>query len=501
MASISRREFLYQAAWGLTASTLIGPGENAFAGKKGSDKPNIVFVLADQWRACATGYAGDPNVKTPNLDALASESINFENAVSVCPVCTPYRAALMTGRYPTSTGMFLNDLYLPDEELCMAEIFKKASYETGYIGKWHLDGHGRSSFIPQERRQGFDYWKVLECTHDYNCSQYYAGDDGTPHTWEGYDAFAQTTDARNYIRDHAKSKQPFLLMLSYGPPHFPHHTAPEKFKNMYNPDTITLRPNVPGNKWEKARIEAQGYYGHCTALDHCIGDLLKTLQDTHIADNTIFIFTSDHGEMLESQGQKHWEKQRPWDESIRIPFLIRYPAISGHKERVVKTPINTPDILPTLLSLTGIEIPDSVEGEDLSPLVLHKNTKPDRAALIMSVSPFAGYVSGKEFRGIRTARYTYVRSINDPWLMYDNQVDPYQMTNLVNVPEHAGLQKTLEQQLQFELMKTGDKFLPRNHYLQNWGYEVDKRGCIPYKGKPKVQSPRKSPKCIWRIKL
>jgi arylsulfatase A-like enzyme len=146
-----------------------------------------------------------------------------------------------------------------------------------------------------------------------------------------------------------------------------------------------------------------------------------------------------------------------------------------------------------MLSLAGIEIPGSVEGEDLSPLVLHKNPEPDRAALIMSVAPFAGYVSGKEFRGIRTARYTYVRSINGPWLMYDNQVDPYQMTNLVNVPEHAGLQKTLEQQLQFELMKTGDKFLPRNHYLQKWGYEVDKRGCIPYKGKPKVQSPRKSP--------
>jgi arylsulfatase A-like enzyme len=117
---------------------------------------NIVILLADQWRASATGYAGDPNVKTPALDRLAADGISFRNAVSACPVCTPYRATLMTGRWPTSTGMFLNDLYLPDHELCMAEILNRAGYATAYIGKWHLDGHGRDSYIPPERRQGWE---------------------------------------------------------------------------------------------------------------------------------------------------------------------------------------------------------------------------------------------------------------------------------------------------------------------------------------------------------
>ncbi len=102
---------------------------------EGAPKPNIVYLLADQWRASATGYAGDPNVQTPNLDRLAEQGINFRNAVAVCPVCTPYRAALMTGRYPTTTGMFLNDLYLPAEERTFAEIFRDAGYATGYIGK------------------------------------------------------------------------------------------------------------------------------------------------------------------------------------------------------------------------------------------------------------------------------------------------------------------------------------------------------------------------------
>ncbi|MEN8777320.1 MAG: sulfatase-like hydrolase/transferase, partial [Polaribacter sp.] len=122
-----------------------------------SKKPNIVFILTDQWRGSALGYAGNPDVKTPNLDAFANEAVNFTNTVSVTPVCTPHRAALLTGRFPTTTGMFLNDIHLPAEELTMAEIFKKKGYNTAYWGKWHLDGHGRSTFIPKERRQGFDF--------------------------------------------------------------------------------------------------------------------------------------------------------------------------------------------------------------------------------------------------------------------------------------------------------------------------------------------------------
>ena len=142
---------------------------------KRKPRPNIVYLLADQWRASATGYAGDPNVRTPNLDRLAREGLNFRNAVSVCPVCTPYRAALMTGRFPTSTGMFLNDAHLPEGELCMAEIFRQAGYVTAYIGKWHLDGHGREAYIPPDRRQGWEYWKAAECDHTYNHSHYYSG--------------------------------------------------------------------------------------------------------------------------------------------------------------------------------------------------------------------------------------------------------------------------------------------------------------------------------------
>ncbi len=501
---ISRREFFKRSLSAGTALSLAVSGCDT--GKrigKRAGKPNIVFVLTDQWRAQATGYAGDPNVKTPHLDALAARSINFENAVSVCPVCTPYRASLMTGRYPLSTGMFMNDLYLPSEELCMAEIFKEAGYRTAYIGKWHLDGHGRDVFIPRNRRQGFDYWKAMECTHEYNRSSYYAGDDPTKRMWDGYDAYPQTLDAQYYIREQAKGDKPFLLVLSYGGPHFPHHSAPEELKRQYPVGSIRLRPNVPEEMKDRVRQEAQGYYAHCTALDGCVGDLYQTLLETETAENTIFVFTSDHGEMLGSQGQPPKRKQRPWDESIRVPFLLRYPVISGTNTqgRSVKAPINTPDILPTLLSLAGIEIPETIEGEDLSRFILNEKTDEDRAALFMNVSPF-DFPDRQAFRGVRTSRYTYVRKSDGPWLLYDNQVDPYQMDNLAGVAEHSGLHKELEDKLQSKLQQTGDAFHPKDHYLKEWGYTVDGNGAIPYYSgnKPedfKVQSPstkRKNPR-------
>src|SRR6185436_15367106 len=176
-------------------------------------KPNVIVLLADQWRADAFGFAGDPNVKTPNFDRLANESVRFVNAVSGLPVCSPMRASFLTGQRPLTHGVFLNDVQLNTNAVTIAKVLGKAGYDTGAIGKWHVDGRGRSNFIPRERRQGFEYWKVLECTHSYNNSPYFAnGADKLK--WDGYDAIAQTHDAGNYIREHAKTGKPFLLWLA-----------------------------------------------------------------------------------------------------------------------------------------------------------------------------------------------------------------------------------------------------------------------------------------------
>jgi arylsulfatase A-like enzyme len=449
-------------------------------------KPNIVLVLTDQWRAQAFGYAGDPNVKTPCIDALETRSINFQNAISVCPVCTPQRASLLTGRFPTSNGMFHNDIYLPKEELCMAEILKDAGYDTGYIGKWHLDGHGRDSYIPPERRQGFDYWKVLECTHAYNKSFYYDGYDPKPKLWEGYDAYAQTKDAQAYIKAHAKAEKPFFLFVGYGGPHFPHGSAPEELKALYPPAELKLRPNVSADQEERTRNELQGYYGHCTAIDSCVGDLYSTIEDLGIAGDTICVFTSDHGDMHGSQGHKSWTKQVPWDESVCVPFLLRYPAIHSEGRRV-QTTLNTPDILPSILSLAGVQTPGTVEGQDLSAVFRGEPEDPERFGLFMAVAPFGPKISA--YRGIRNARYSYVRDTNGPWLLYDNQLDPYQMNNLVGDPAHRGLLEALDSELMRQLEKNGDRVMSREEAVAKWGYYTEEHCAIPYTGRFTVQSP------------
>ena len=448
-------------------------------------KPNLVFVLTDQWRASAFGYAGDPNVKTPQIDKLAAQSVRFTNAVSVCPVCTPYRAALMTGRFPTTTGMFLNDLYLPESELCMGEIFQSQGYDTAYIGKWHLDGHGRESFIPPPRRQGFDYWKVAECTHDYNHSHYYSGDSPEMIFWDGYDAYAQTKDAQSYLQDHAKSEKPFLLFVGFGPPHFPHDSAPDDLKKLYPAENLLLPPNVATQRKATALRELVGYYAHCTALDQCVGDLLLTLEETGLAETTVVVFTSDHGEMMGAHDVAPLQKQWPFDEAAHVPLLLRYP---GSEARDVATPITTTDILPTLLGLVGIPVPTTVEGEDLTPILKAGGAGPDRAVLVMSVSPFTDELP--EYRGIRTSRYTYVRNVSEPWLMFDNQNDPCQMRNLLNEPEHAELQKQLDGDLQAHLKTIGDEFQPREYYLDKWGYQIAPHGSISYTPGTPPQSPK-----------
>ncbi|MBD3182666.1 sulfatase-like hydrolase/transferase [Candidatus Poribacteria bacterium] len=444
-------------------------------------KPNVVFVFGDQWRAHAAGYAGNQQIKTPNLDSLSGESVNFVNAVSGCPVCSPYRASLMTGQFPLTHGVFVNDVYLSHNAVSIADAYAGEGYDTAYIGKWHLDGHGRSNYIPPERRQGFDYWKVLECTHDYNNSPYYSGNSDEKLYWEEYDAIAQTRDAQDYITNHNDSK-PFLLMLSWGPPHNPYQTAPEEYKAMYDSDKIELRPNVTESMAEKARQDIAGYYAHCSALDACIGDLLDTIGSKGIEENTIFIFTSDHGDMLGSQG--HQRKQRPWDESIRVPFLLRYPAMFGNEPKELNALIDAPDIMPTLLGLCGMSIPDTVEGLDYSGYMQDGENPSDGACIIGCPHPFGEWArqpqGGIEYRGIRTLRYTYVRTIEGPWLLYDNQKDPYQLKNLINKPEYSSLQAKFEAWLKKKLDDRGDEFLTGMEYIRKWGYKVNKNGTVPY---------------------
>ena len=445
-----------------------------------AERPNILFILADQWRAQAFAHTEDPNVHTPRIDALQRESLRFINAVAGVPVCCPARASLMTGQRVVTHGVFLNDVPLSPDAVTIAKVLGRAGYDTGYIGKWHLNGDGRSAFIPRERRQGFDYWKALECTHDYNRSFYYS-DGPEKLVWDGYDALAQTRDARQYLRDHAKTNKPFFLFLAWGPPHDPYQTAPQRYRAAYQADKLQLRANVPEPVSQAARTALAGYYAHCTALDDCVGDLLQTLRETGLAENTLVVFTSDHGDLLGSHGG--FNKQQPYDESIRVPLLLRWPKAFGDRGRRLEAPINSEDIMPTLLGLCGVPVPKTVEGLDYSRYLRGGKDPSDGAALIASLAPFGQWErrhGGREYRGIRTRRYTYVQDRTGPWLLFDNQADPFQMHNLVDQPDRARLLKTLDATLARKLRKSGDEFLPADAYTKKWGYTVDANGTVPY---------------------
>jgi len=452
------------------------------AKSENTSPPNVLVILTDQWRAQATSYAGDPNVNTPNLDELAKTSVNFKNAVSGMPVCSPFRASLLTGQRPLTHGVFMNDVQLDTNAVTIAKVFNKEGYDTGYIGKWHLDGRGRlQNVAPGKRRQGFKFWKGNECTHNYNKSVYYDNDDPDRKIWDGYDTFEQTDAAIDYLKEKKSSNSPFMMILSYGTPHAPYHTAPEKYRNRFDPDKIQLRKNVPDSLKARAKKDLAGYYAHIAAIDDMIGKLISNLKNTGKYENTIIVFTSDHGDLLGSHGA--YKKQQPYEESARVPMLFHIPQnlrISIGERAAL---MNSEDIMPTLLGLCDISIPTTVEGINYRPYLEGKEQVGD-ATLLTCVQPFGQWNKvqhgAREYRAIKTQRYTYARGLTGPWLLFDNKIDPYQLNNLVGNEGYTSVQDDMEKLLYQRLEETGDEFLPGLAYIKKWGYSIDETGTVPY---------------------
>jgi arylsulfatase A-like enzyme len=449
---------------------------------KHQTKPNIIFVFADQLRQCSLGYAGEEDVITPNLDRFARENSYFETAVSISPVCTPYRGSLLTGRAPTSTGLVLNDIALSTDEISIAHAAKAGGYDTAYIGKWHLDGPDRKAWVPPgSRRQGFDYWVGANFEHNYDNSIYFQDTDN-PLVWEGFDAAAQTSHMIEYLKSRNSTK-PLCLFLSWGPPHHPYNVVPGKYLDMYKSEEIRGRPNCP----EVPRQDLQGYYAQTTFLDDQFGKLVQALDELGIRENTILVFSSDHGDMHGSHGL--YKKQWPWDECIKVPFLLSYPK-AIQPGTVFRFPINAIDVMPTLLGLAGVNIPETVEGVDLSPYIRGEKDDPPESVMFMNPCSFEiGDARGEDqyptyrgrqmqYRGLRTNRYTYVRTIEGPWLLYDNLTDPYQMNNLIDREQMNAVQDRLETLLQEHMQRIGDDILPNETYYKKFDLTVDERGKI-----------------------
>jgi len=489
--------------------------------KEAITKPNIVFVIADQFRSMEMGCYGGTGVKTPNFDKLASEGVRFKHAISTAPICSPYRAMMLTGNYPVKNGMVTNDHFMKNPTPYFAEACKAAGYKTAYVGKWHIDGYSRTGYIPKDRRHGFDYWKVLECTHNYNSSSYYSQDEKTPRKWKGYDSVDQTRDACEYIKKQS-GDEPFCLFLSWGPPHNPYY-APKKYMDQIKLKDIKLRKNVSdfpaaekmykesnfilGGSYPKSRsvrlpfmldknnVEIRnwykGYYAAIATLDDLFGQVIKTLKENGKLDNTIIVFTSDHGDNLGSHRQH--EKELPYEESISVPLIIRYPSKikAGIETDALLSPI---DIMPTLLSLANIPCP-LVDGKDLSGAAEGKNENIRDAVLIMKASWLGSIyaTSGAgPWRGVRTKDYTYARKSDTkkPWLLFDNNKDPYQLNNLVDSVRYADLVLKLDEKTNEMLIEANDPEDPVffskliQEERKQHGFMEEKSGTFPTYVKP-----------------
>ncbi len=400
------------------------------------DRPNIVFVFADQMRAHAMGAMGNHQIITPNLDKLAAEGILISNAISGHPVCTPFRAQLFTGRYSHSTGVVHNDIRLPDNAIVFPQLLKEQGYTTGYIGKWHLSGNRRDP-VDAVSRRGWDYWAVRNVSHKHDQSVYWLNDSAEPIETPGWEPNVQTDLAIEFIM--SNKQKPFGLFLSYGPPHNPYDLVPQKYVDMYEGMNLVSRPNVPVENEATLRL----YYAAISNIDVNIGRLSDALEAAGVADNTIFVFTADHGDMLGSQG--HRLKQRPWEESINIPFILRYPEKinAGQKQDWI---VSTVDMMPTILGLSGIDIPDVVEGMDLSGLFEGTSDTQREAAFLFNVHKDGG--PGTDWRGIRTKQWVYARHYRGDWVLYDLKNDPYELRNLIDVEEYTTQKEGLKQRLQ-----------------------------------------------------
>ncbi len=453
-----------------------------------ADYPNLVFVFPDEYRKQAMGFMNEDPVLTPNIDRFASESLVLTDAVSNRPVCSPYRAMLFTGQYPHANGVLGNvnsttaryGNYLKETAQCFSDVLHEAGYHQAYLGKFHLDppneqseyteGPRKNGVIwdsytpPGPRRHGCDFWYSYGCCDWHFNPHYWTGDDPIerridPQEWS---TKHETDVAINYIRNmggkYRDPDKPFSMVISYNPPHMPFRQVPEEYVARYGDATyedLLTRPNVPTDeRGDAARASVKHYFAMVTGVDENFGRVLDCLKTEGLEENTIVVFTSDHGEMMGSHGCMG--KTVHCEESFAVPFIIRWPKrISAGTDDLL---IGTPDLMPTLLNLMGVgQVPDSVQGADYSNILLGGAGQRPTSALYLNVNP--DNPSGGS-RGVRTHRHTFVVTRTrerEEIILHDNVADPYQLKNIA--ADHPGLVAELRAEMDSWLKKNADPWL------------------------------------------
>lgn len=418
----------------------------------GEKKVNVLVFFTDQQRWDTVGVYGSPMNLTPNLDALAREGTKFDLAFTNQPVCAPARACIFTGQYATTHKVWRNGFGLKAEDNTLAHCFKKAGYEVGYIGKWHLSpdelGPG---YVPPEYRGGFeDYWEaanLLEFTsHPYDTNLY--DRDGNLIHISGYRVDALTERVIKFINQ--SHSNPFFLVVSYLEPHHQNDlnrfVAPdgyrEKFSNPFVPYDLRT---FPGD-WQE---QLPDYYGCIARLDEDFGRIVDTLKEKGMFEDTIVVFLSDHGCHFRTRNTEY--KRSCHESSIRVPLIFHGPGFN--KSLVIPEPVSLINFAPTILDAVNIPVPDTMQGGSAMPL-LDRKIKDWKNEIFIQISESC------VARAIRTERWKYsvIAEDKDGWLdsnsdtytdyqLYDLYSDLYELVNLAGRREYKGIIEELRERL------------------------------------------------------
>ena len=404
-----RREFLKTAAF-------LATGRAAWPAP--ARKPNVLFLLASQLRAPALEMEGESGLRTPNLDLLAKQGTRSDRLYASCPVASPSRAALITGRYPFASGVTRDAVRLPVDQPSIAEQLKSAGYETGFIGQWLLDGfQERDGVPPGPRRHGFHYWAASAGPEPDN----------------------QTGLAIDFLKRNRQN--PFYLFLSWGP-------VPRTKLN--GSPSVHLRANVPPG-YNPAHLAS--YYAMCSSLNDNLGRLMRALDEQHLAEDTIVVFTSDYGDMLGSHGLEGGNVA--FEESVRVPLVVRYPRQTEAGRRH-EFPLSNVDLVPSLLGLCGLPSPDGTQGQDLSALLTSgQGPHPESVYCLGKLGAAA------EWRMVVRALDKLVvdRDLNITHL-YNLGTDPYEIKNLSQDAAQELKRDALKALLKDWMRRTADRTDP-----------------------------------------
>lgn len=424
-------------------------------------RPNFVFLFTDDQRFDAVGVVqreqGDaarfPWLKTPNLDRLAAEGVRFRNAFVVNSLCSPSRACVMSGRYSHHNGIVNNHTPLNVEQTLFPKLLRDAGYATAYCGKFHMG--------QQRERPGFDYVaSFLGQGRYYDCPLIVNGVQ-TPTT--GFVDDVTTDYAIEFVKQRGKEKEqeqgkPFLLWLGFKSPHGP-LGAPERFKSLYSEETAKRPPNadvappfpkqLAGKNSKKkagAATPAQNnhheYMRHITAVDENVGRLLAALKEAGVEENTIVMYTSDNGYYLGEHTLG--DKRSAYDESLRVPLLVRCPKLTAASGRVIDAMALNIDFAPTMLDLAGVAIPSEMQGRSLRPLLEGETPTDWRRSYF-----YEYFYENNFFSPTVTALRTETNKLilypgHDDWTeLFDLQPDRFEMHNLARDAEHAELLKKM----------------------------------------------------------